>query len=213
MRFTLLLLAILGAVGGSTGAAWLLEPGFREVVLIGGLVSGVDVLQAQSAYALREYPTERAALALIAFVNVQYAPRVDRDPWRELLERPRDVPEPEKREQLRQLVAWGCLATRDAFEAAQREREALRACVYARLDAEDAERERSRELARRALYSVCVLTGEPFGTDFDPARHAYGSLREREWVASLEALDVGTEQTFGPVTVRQGLDALAEERG
>jgi hypothetical protein len=200
-RFAIgLLVAALGS-GVGFGSAWAWSPGFREAALLAGLASGIDPLQYQSAYLLQEHPTERAVLALIAFVNLAHEPPVERTPWERLLARPHEVSEPELLERIAALREWECVepsADRAALlHALESSRESLEHCVTAELDAEDAARERARELARRALYSVCVLTGEAFGTDFDPLRNGYGTLAADEWRASLSELNLWNAQTFG----------------
>ena len=62
-------------------------------------------------------------------------------------------------------------------------------------------RERDLELAERATLTLCLLTGQTFGTYFrlEPHGHSWGSLSEDKWPGVLWQIDAWALKTFGPV--------------
>jgi hypothetical protein len=213
-RFALgLSLLALAACGGAV-ASWHLSPGVRELVWIAGLVSGVDAIQQESARALRDYPSNRSALSLLAFVNLTFQPDLDASPWREAAAHPERVSDEELARQLERLIAWSCLegdprapdlARYRGFDAEHRR--ALLGCAESAIAALNEDRERDRKLAEEGVSSLCLLTGHAFGSYFEGDRRSYtwGSLSNERWPRVLGELDGWAVQTFGD-------DALAELR-
>jgi hypothetical protein len=62
------------------------------------------------------------------------------------------------------------------------------------------QRLRDLELAERATETLCLLTGQSFGTYFKPGNygHSWGSLSEDEWPTVLWQIDTWAVATFGP---------------
>lgn len=61
-------------------------------------------------------------------------------------------------------------------------------------------RVRDLALAERATETLCLLTGQSFGTYFkrEPYGYSWGSLREDKWLTVLWQIDRWALQTFGP---------------
>ena len=62
------------------------------------------------------------------------------------------------------------------------------------------QRKRDLELAERATLTLCLLTGQSFGTYFKLDRYGYswGSLSEDKWPTVLWQIDTWALRTFGP---------------
>ena len=62
------------------------------------------------------------------------------------------------------------------------------------------QRKRDLELAERATLTLCLLTGQSFGTYFKLERYGYswGSLSEDKWPTVLWQIDTWALRTFGP---------------
>ncbi|MBI3086054.1 MAG: zinc-ribbon domain-containing protein [candidate division NC10 bacterium] len=60
-------------------------------------------------------------------------------------------------------------------------------------------RVRDLALAERATETLCLLTGQSFGTYFkrEPYGYSWGSLREDKWPTVLQQVDAWVLQTFG----------------
>jgi hypothetical protein len=194
---------VLAGAAGVTGA-WMGSPSFRELVLIAGLGSGVEEVQRASADALRDYPSERAALALIAFVNLVHQPPFDVSRWRETARDPATAPDELVTEMAAMLEGWGCLEANAGAEGFRRlddgDRRAALDCADDAIRAADAVREERNEVAERGMLSLCILTGHDFGTYYEPGDHGYswGSLSDDAWFRSLDALNGWAFETFGP---------------
>ena len=62
------------------------------------------------------------------------------------------------------------------------------------------ERVRDLKLAERATETLCLLTGQSFGTYFKLEKfgHSWGSLSEERWPTVLWQIDTWAVQAFGP---------------
>jgi hypothetical protein len=209
-----LALLALAACGGAV-ALWHASPGARELVWIAGLVSGVDVIQRESARALRDYPSNRSALSLIAFVNLKFQPELDATPWREAAAHPERVSDEELEPLLARWISWECLDGDPRAPDAARyralgepQRRALLGCAERAIQALNEQGERSRKLAEVGVSSLCLLTGHAFGSYFEGDRRSYswGSLSSERWPQVLRELNGWAAATFGA-------EALAELRG
>ncbi|HEX9901073.1 MAG TPA: hypothetical protein VGC81_17730 [Candidatus Methylomirabilis sp.] len=62
------------------------------------------------------------------------------------------------------------------------------------------ERVRDLKLAERATETLCLLTGQSFGTYFTLEKygHSWGSLSEERWPTVLWQIDTWAVQAFGP---------------
>jgi hypothetical protein len=62
------------------------------------------------------------------------------------------------------------------------------------------QRRRDLELAERATETLCLLTGQSFGTHFRLERsgHSWGRLSAERWPGVLLAVDRWALETFGP---------------
>ncbi len=63
-----------------------------------------------------------------------------------------------------------------------------------------AQRVRDLELAERATETLCLLSGQSFGTYFKRERygHSWGRLSEDKWPTVLGSVDRWALETFGP---------------
>ena len=62
------------------------------------------------------------------------------------------------------------------------------------------QRVRDLRLAERAAETLCLLTGQSFGTYFklEPYGYSWGSLSEEKWPSVLFQMDAWAVQTLGP---------------
>lgn len=62
------------------------------------------------------------------------------------------------------------------------------------------QRMRDLWLAERAAETLCLLSGQSFGTYFklEPYGHSWGSLSQQKWPSVLFQIDAWAVQTFGP---------------
>jgi hypothetical protein len=62
------------------------------------------------------------------------------------------------------------------------------------------QRARDLALAERATETLCLLSGQDFGTHFKRERHghSWGSIREDRWPTVLRNVDRWALETFGP---------------
>jgi hypothetical protein len=219
-RLALGLLVAVALVGAAGGLAWWLSPSARELALLLGLASGVHPVQRASAKALADSPTDRSAIALVAFVNLTYRPAIDASGWDAALRQPSEVSDL----RLAQIVEWlerrGCLPPETGVQGLRRlsdaERVALRSCAEAALRRYEAQRERSVELAEQGLLSLCQLTGHAFGTYYEPNRwngYSWGSLDDERWAIALSELNGWAYEMFGREWLAEnaasGLEAIA----
>jgi len=209
----------IGALACATGLAAWLSPGARELALLAGLASGVHPLQLASAEALADSPSNRAALGLVAFVNLKYRPEIDSYDWDDRLREPAEAPDA----RLAEIVAWlerfECLPRETGVPGLRAlsdvERVAVRSCAEEAVRRYGAERERDAELAEQGLLSLCRLSGHAFGTWYEETDWGYGwgSLDGERWATALSELNGWAFETFGRELVAQlagpALEAMA----
>ena len=211
MKKILVGLLLLGVVTAAVGAAaWKLSPSAREMVYLAGLFSGVDAIEAECASALVDYPTTRAAFALIAYTNLQYRPPFDGAFWRRIFDQPKSAAKPVANELARMLEEWGCLQ-KGSGVAGLRALEGPRKveaseCAQGAVVADEVRRKEEAQVASRAVWTLCRLSGHDFGTDCDPeARGVLSStLTDREWHGALNAINAFGLRNFGG----QALDVI-----
>jgi hypothetical protein len=208
--------ALAGAAGGV--AAWL-SPTLRELALLAGLASGVRPIQAAAAEALADHPSDRAALGLVAFVNLLYRPPID-DDWEEVLLEPDEAPDARVAALAARLESFGCLPDRTGAEGLRGLSEAGRrdaaGCAAEVLRRHEAERVRDAELAERGLLSLCILSGHAFGTYYEPNEwggYTWGSLSDERWRVAIAELDAWAFETFGQEQVAELAGAALEAMG
>jgi hypothetical protein len=208
MKKVLLALLVVGVVTVAAGAAtWKLSPSARELVYLAGLFSGVDAIEAECASALVDYPTSRAALGLIAYTNLQYRPPFDGAFWRRVFDRPRAAADPVAAELARMLEGWGCLE-KGAGPKGLRNLDGARKieaseCAQGAVADDEVRRKEEAQVASRAVWTLCRMSGHDFGTDCDPeARGILAStLSDREWHFALNKINAFGMKQFGGVTL------------
>lgn len=221
LAFALLGTAALAGVSGGL-AAWL-SPSFRELVLLAGLASGVEPVQSASAEALADHPSDRAALGLLAFVNLVYQPPIGTDDWEDLLEDPDAAPDARVAALMSWLERWACVPEETGVEGlralSEADRRAAGTCAAGALRRHEAERLRKAEVAERGLLSLCILSGYAFGTYYEPndwGGYTWGSLSDERWEIARAELNAWAFETFGREMVAElagpALEAMASAR-
>ena len=195
---------VLLAAGAAVGLATWLSPTLRETLLVAGLATGVGPIQHVSAQALADSPSNRSALALVAFVNLKYRPPIDGTDWGELLRDPSQAPDARLEGILSWLERFGCLSPNTGVAGLralpEAERIAATRCAGEQLRRYQAERERDAKLAERGLLSLCQLSGHAFGTYYEPNQwngYTWASLDDERWAVALSELNGWAFETFG----------------
>ena len=195
---------VLLAAGAAVGLATWLSPTVRETLLVAGLASGVGPIQHYSAQALADSPSNRSALALVAFVNLKYRPPIDGSDWSELLRNPSQAPDARLEGMVSWLVRFECLPRETGVSGLRAlpdaERIAAARCAEEALRRYQAERQRDGKLAERGLLSLCQLSGHAFGTYYEPNQwngYTWASLDDERWAIALPDLNGWAFETFG----------------
>ena len=164
----LLVIVLLSAAAGA--AAWQLSPSFQEKVYLLCLVSGQSHLQEWGAKQLKRYPSKAAALSLIAFINL-YAP--DDGRLREIAAQLREIDRELREEEL-------LPEEEDALR--ERQKTLKQAQDHEKAQFEQSYPERAR-LANIGVTSLCVLSGQSFGTHCEGVAHnfSHASVEKKEW--------------------------------
>ena len=157
--------------------AWQVSPVFREKIYIAGLLSEVSELQKLSAKELRDFPSKRAAISLLTFLNFK-APGVGKTAQIREVE--------DKIQNIESAIAGTTDPPEGVVELHAEKLQLVR--TLRELETEQLKfRELNNRLANKALWSLAFLSGESFGTDYEPIDSPYSwrTINPKEWPAII----------------------------